>query len=157
MKLPRVLAVLALLCAGALVVELAHTPAEAAVRADHDVVRFVAKGVNLAATGSTVVVPAQARKWRTTRVDVHVKTVTGFISVASASLGSNSTSFNNAVAIAALGAASTVDSLVAQASLVVLDAAVVMAASGLQFKVTTPAVSTTMTADVHVAGYFTEP
>lgn len=119
--------------------------------------RFVAKGVNLVGGTTATIVPATPRKWRTTRVDVHVKTVSGFISVASVSVGSNSASFNNVVAIAALGTASTVDSFVVQSSLVVLDAAVDLTASGLQVKITTPAVATTMTADVHVDGYFLEP
>jgi hypothetical protein len=42
-------------------------------------------------------------------------------------------------------------------SLVVLDVAVDLTASGLQLKITTSAVTTTMTADVHVFWYFTQP
>lgn len=73
------------------------------------------------------------------------------------SVGSNSATFNNIMAIAALGTASVVDAFVAQAALVILDVAVDLTANGLQLKLTTPAVATTMTADVHVFGYFTQP
>ncbi len=119
--------------------------------------RFVAKAADLVGGSTGVIIPATPRKWRTTWIDVHVKTVTGFVTVASLSVGSNSASFNNVMAIAALGTASTVDSLVAQTSLVILPVAVDLTTSGLQYKVTTPAVATTMTVDIHVRGHFVEP
>jgi hypothetical protein len=150
----RLLLGLALVCA--LPVFLHFDSAEA-VTADASRIRFVAKAVDVVGGTTGTIIPATARKWRTTRADVHVKTSTGFVTVASMSLGSNSASFNNVMAIAALGTASTVDSFVTQASLVVLDAAVDLTTSGLQYKITTPAVATTMTVDIHVEGYFVEP
>lgn len=131
--------------------------APAAVRSDHDRMRFIAKGVDLTAAGNTVVVPAQARTWRTTRLDVQIKSSSGFVSVASASFGGNSAAFDNVMAIAVLGTASAVNAFVAQASLVVLDTAIDATTSGVRIKVTTGAVATALTADVIVEGYFTEP
>jgi hypothetical protein len=153
MNLRRLVLGIALLCAlPALDVRDAR-----AVTTDTAEYRFVAKAVDLVNGTTGTIIPATARKWRTTWIDVHVKTVTGFVAVASISIGSNSANFNNVMAIAALGTASTVDSLVAQTSLVILPAAVDLTTSGLQFKITTPAVATTMTVDVHVKGHFLEP
>ncbi len=129
----------------------------AAVTTDAAEMRFVAKGVDLVGGTTGVIIPATPRKWLTRRIDVHVKTTTGFVAVASISLGSNSASFNNVMAIGPLTGASTVDSTVAQSLLVALTGAVDLTTSGLQFKVTTPAVATTMTVDVHVTGHFLEP
>jgi hypothetical protein len=128
-----------------------------AVTTDVAELRFVAKGVDLVGGSTAVVIPATPRKWLTRRIDVHVRTVTGFVAVASVSLGANSASFNNVMAIGPLTGASGVDSTVAQSLLVVLTGAVDLTASGLQVKVTTPAVATTMTVDVHVTGHFLEP
>jgi len=128
-----------------------------AVTTDAAEMRFVAKAVDLVGGTTGVIIPATPRKWLTRRIDAHVKTASGFISVASLSMGSNSASFNNVMAIAPLTGASTVDSTVAQSLLVVLTGAVDLTTSGLQFKVTTPAVATTMTVDVHVTGHFLEP
>lgn len=128
-----------------------------AVTTDAPEMRFVAKGVDLVGGTTGVIIPATPRKWLTRRIDVHVKTVTGFVAVASISIGSNSTSFNNVMAIGPLTTASTVDATVAQSLLAVLTGAVDLTTSGLQFKVTTPAVATTMTVDVHVTGHFLEP
>lgn len=146
---------LALAAAALIVATLA--PAIAAVTTDSARRRYVATSVNLVGGTTAVIIPAMPRKWRTTRIDIHVKSVTGFVAVASISIGSNSASFNNAMAITALGTATAADAFVAQTSLVVLDSAADLTASGLQVKVTTAAVATTMTADIHVEGYFLEP
>src|SRR5258707_4961624 len=78
-----------------------------AVTTDAAEMRFVAKAVDLVGGTTGVIIPATPRKWLTRRIDVHVKTTTGFVAVASISLGSNSASFNNVMAIGPLTGAST--------------------------------------------------
>jgi len=128
-----------------------------ALSADVTSQRFIAPAVDLVGGTAATIIPAVGRKWRTTRIDIQIKSVSGFVSVASLSVGSNSATFSNVMAIAALGTAAVVDAFVAQASLVILDVAVDLTTSGLQLKIATPAVATSMTADVHVFGYFTQP
>ena len=122
-----------------------------------DIKRYTATAVDLTATGSTVLVPVQARKWVTTSIKIHYKTVTALTVVASASFGSNSTAFDNLQAIAVVGANTAVADTIVDLTSGLLSKAVDCTTNGLTMKVTTGAVATAASADVDVMGYWTEP
>lgn len=63
------------------------------ISADTNLLRFIAPAVDLVGGSTATIIPATARKWRTTRIDIQVKSVSGFVTVAPVSIGSNSAQF----------------------------------------------------------------
>jgi hypothetical protein len=125
------------------------------VTSDHSFLRFITTAIDLKTTASTALTPVSTRKFIPTAVTFHYKTVTSLTVVASISLGSNSTAFDNLQAIGVLGANTAVTNTLVSFPLTTL-AALDVSTNGLTLKVTTGATATTLTADVHVTGYYAE-
>jgi HAMP domain-containing protein len=119
--------------------------------------RYVAKAVDLTATGTTVLVPIQPCKWITTSVRAHVKSSTALTIVGSASIGTNSASFNNLMAITVVGVNTAVVDTTIDLTSSLLTAALDLTSTALTLKVTTGATATAETADIHVEGFCAEP
>ena len=126
-------------------------------RADHDTIRFIAKAVDLTATGTTALTPVFARKFVVKSIKCHYKTVTTLTVVASASIGNNSTSFNNLMAITVVGVNTAgVDTIVDLTSSL-LSVALDTTSTAVTLKVTTGATAAAATCDIHIEGYYAEP
>ena len=132
-----------------------------AVTMSSDYVRFVTKGVNLVATGLTTITPAptSTRKFVVTRIDFVIATKTGTISGNTVlQVGNDSGKSNVVVSAAVVSNSADVDKMYA-ATIVAgnYDLSTANGAGGgLVMNVTTGASGGgTLTADVHVVGYWT--
>lgn len=131
--------------------------ARGAVTSDYARQRFVGTSINLAATGTTVIVPAQPRKFIVKNCTIHIRTSTGLIIAPSASIGTNATSYNNIMAITIIGSSGTVADNLVDLSTSLLTTAMDLTSTGVTLKVTTGATATALVADVHIEGFFSEP
>lgn len=103
-----------------------------------------------AAAASTILTPGS--RFYPISVTFELTSVSGFAVVASASVGTNSTSFNNILAITALTSVSTANNILTVPLSSVI--ASVAASTAIAVKVTTPATATTYVLKVSLLGYY---
>jgi len=126
------------------------------LRADHDTVRYVTRGINLKSVASTTIVPStrNSRRFIVNRIYVVITAGTGFTGSPTARVSSvgNGGSAGDIVAATSLGNINVQGCN--QLSIASTQAAWTLAAGtgSITFGVTVAATATT--ADVHVLGYF---
>jgi len=112
---------------------------------------FSVSGVDGKTTGATLIFTPTS-KFTSTQVTVELTTVSGFISAASFSVGSNGASYNNILAITALTGLSTVNNYI-NVPIVSLSSTI-SAGTGIYVNVTTGATATTYIIKVSITGFY---
>ena len=121
-------------------------------RGEHDLVRYLTTGINLKATGQTLMVPVQpGRKFLPTAVYLQLTTVTAYaVTAAIVRLGNNGT-FNNVAPLLTVVLTSTTDQIIA-IPLNAIPSAIDIGSTGISLDVQTAGAATTLTATLHVVG-----
>lgn len=116
--------------------------------------RFAVTNLDAKTTGATLIgtTRASGEKFYPLFIVARVRTADTIAVVATASVGTNATDYNNIIAATVLTNLSTVDKFLRWD--VTLATSNVAASTGIYFKVTIGATATTMAIDVHVAGYY---
>ena len=111
---------------------------------------FVHRALSLTAATSTVIATPSGFTFLPTLILLRVVAVSGFVSAATLSVGTNAATYNNIVPATATTGLNTVDQT--WPILVVPLAPAVASGTGIRVNVTVASVATTLTADVWVLG-----
>lgn len=121
-------------------------------RGETDIIRYFSSGINLKATGQTLIVPAlTGRKFLPMLAYLHLTTVDTYaITAAVVRLGNNGT-FDNVAPLAAVGL-TLVTGGILSVPLAALLTAIDIGSTGVSLDVQTAGAATTLTGTVHIVG-----
>ena len=128
----------------------------AKISSDGSLQRTIITGVNLMATGTTIIRPAIARRVIPVYVDIEIRTLTGVLTVPPICRVNAGGSTANIAALLTL-TGSVIGNVWRMPLIVSPLNSVDITSTGVGFEVQTAATATTMTGDVHFLYYYGEP